>query len=459
MKKLFALLALLALLPGLVFGQVATTFAPGQTLTAAQLNNAFAQAVALSGSVMSGPLTVPTLTVTGTATLPAGSVSASAISPTGSTAGQAIVSTGPTTAPAWGGIGVSGIAAIAANSVVANATSASASPTAFAMPSCSTSSSSLQWTSGTGFTCYGNSASLTGATFTGGVKLQYSGATFLLNDTSGSAQYGFGYQNNGTALWALWASDSSSAWYLQRFVSGSAVDNPISVANATGVVTLADGLVSSSVNNAITSGAINNATIGATTASTGAFTTLSASSTVSGTGFSTYLASPPSIGGTTAAAGSFTTLNASGLITPTSSIGIKGTVAADSAQAGSIGEYFNSNVTNTTVTLTTATAANVTSLALTAGDWDVSGMVNFNPAGTTVVTSTQAGISATSATQVAYQYSVNNATHPTGTADQQVTPVVRINVSSATTVYLVATGVFTTSTLQAGGTIRARRVR
>jgi hypothetical protein len=35
---------------------------------------------------------------------------------------------------------------------------------------------------------------------------------------------------------------------------------------------------------------------------------LSASSTVSGTGFSTYLASPPAIGGTTPAAGTFTTL-------------------------------------------------------------------------------------------------------------------------------------------------------
>jgi len=51
-----------------------------------------------------------------------------------------------------------------------------------------------------------------------------------------------------------------------------------------------------------------NGTVGATTPAAGAFTTLSASSTVSGTGFSTYLASPPAIGGTTAAAGRFTTL-------------------------------------------------------------------------------------------------------------------------------------------------------
>ena len=55
--------------------------------------------------------------------------------------------------------------------------------------------------------------------------------------------------------------------------------------------------------------------VGSTTASTGAFTTLSASGTVSGAGFSSYLASPPAIGGTTAAAGSFTSLSASGNLT------------------------------------------------------------------------------------------------------------------------------------------------
>ena len=52
--------------------------------------------------------------------------------------------------------------------------------------------------------------------------------------------------------------------------------------------------------------------MGATTPAAGSFTTLSASSTVSGTGFSTYLASPPAIGGTAPAAGSFTTLGATG---------------------------------------------------------------------------------------------------------------------------------------------------
>jgi len=86
--------------------------------------------------------------------------------------------------------------------------------------------------------------------------------------------------------------------------------------NTAGTIALTSnlGTIASQNSNAvaITGGSINNATVGATTASTGAFTTLSASSTVSGAGFDTYLASPPAIGGTTAAAGTFTTLTATG---------------------------------------------------------------------------------------------------------------------------------------------------
>jgi hypothetical protein len=91
----------------------------------------------------------------------------------------------------------------------------------------------------------------------------------------------------------------------------------------TGLPTL--GTISSqdASNVTISGGSINGTTIGASSASTGAFTTLSASSTVSGTGFSTYLASPPAIGGTAPAAGKFTTLEATGVATVTA-----GTVSA-----------------------------------------------------------------------------------------------------------------------------------
>lgn len=89
------------------------------------------------------------------------------LNPAGSSAGQAIVSTGPTTVAAWGGVGVNGIAAIAANTVLANATGSSASPTAFAMPSCTGATNALGYTSGTGIICNSaiNAATLGGATF------------------------------------------------------------------------------------------------------------------------------------------------------------------------------------------------------------------------------------------------------------------------------------------------------
>jgi hypothetical protein len=61
-----------------------------------------------------------------------------------------------------------------------------------------------------------------------------------------------------------------------------------------------------------TGGAWNCATGSNGSANPGIFTTLSASSTVSGAGFTAYFASPPAIGGTAPAAGSFTTLTASG---------------------------------------------------------------------------------------------------------------------------------------------------
>lgn len=54
---------------------------------------------------------------------------------------------------------------------------------------------------------------------------------------------------------------------------------------------------------------------GAISGATGSFTTLAASSTVSGAGFTTYFASPPPIGSTTPSTGAFTTLTTTGNVT------------------------------------------------------------------------------------------------------------------------------------------------
>lgn len=88
----------------------------------------------------------------------------------------------------------------------------------------------------------------------------------------------------------------------------------VSVPNGKKMLLVCDGTDVRLAVTQITAGAVDNSPVGATTPSTGAFTTLSASSTVSGAGFSTYLASPPAIGGSAAAAGSFTTLSASSTV-------------------------------------------------------------------------------------------------------------------------------------------------
>jgi hypothetical protein len=108
---------------------------------------------------------------------------------------------------------------------------------------------------------------------------------------------------------------------------------------------------------AITGGSVDGTTVGATTVSTGAFTTLSASSTVSGTGFGTYFASPPAIGGTTAAAGAFTTLSATTPIALSS--GGTGKASAPAAQANLLG-YTNTSSTGLATTAATGSAGTAT---------------------------------------------------------------------------------------------------
>lgn len=113
------------------------------------------------------------------------------LNPAGSTSGQVIVSTGASTAPGWATVPLSGLSSMAANTVVANATSSSAAPTAFPMPSCSSSNSSLQWSNGTGFAC------LTGVAQTGNPLSQFAATTSaqlagVISDETGSGALVFG---------------------------------------------------------------------------------------------------------------------------------------------------------------------------------------------------------------------------------------------------------------------------
>lgn len=155
-------------------------------------------------------------------------------------------------------------------------------------------------------------------------------------------------------------------------------------------------------------------------------------------------------------------LSVTGSIAPSTMGGIVGTTLGDNANAGSVGEYQTAQTTGTSVS--SSTPANSTSISLTAGDWDVTSITEFVPAGSTTTSLISTGISTTSANYQIFTGSFLNAQSipvsiPAGVASYLVAPVTRISVSSTTTVYAVCTATFATSTMTVNGFIRARRVR
>lgn len=151
-----------------------------------------------------------------------------------------------------------------------------------------------------------------------------------------------------------------------------------------------------------------------------------------------------------------------GSITPSSTGGIIGTFTNNNVTAGGVGEYVTGTAAPGAVSLTTATSATVTSISLSAGDWDVDGVVNYTPGATTSITIIGQGASSTAATlgaQDTYTREAYPATIPTAIVETKQIPTQRFSLASTTTIYLVAQATFTASTLTAGGTIRARRVR
>ena len=358
-------------------------FTPGQVLTAAELNSQFALYAPLAGATFTGPVSIPNLTVTTTASLPAGSVS------------------------------LSSLGAQAANTVVANATASSASPTAFPVPSCSTSASALNWTSGTGFTCNTavNASTLGGATF------------------ASPGAIGSGTASTGSFT-SLVASGTVSGTGFVNLLSPYAL---LASPTFTGTPT------------APTAAAGTNTTQIATTANVVA-----------------NFATPPTTGygSTTPEPVAATTLSSTGNFTPSQTNGIVGTTTNNNANAGSVGEFVTATAAAGSVSLTSGTGTNVTSISLTAGDWDVSGVVQVNPAGTTTSNALLTGISTTSGSLGGLgNLSQLQVSFVTGGTLDLATPVVRLSLASTTPVFLTVQFNFSVSTATAGGVIRARRVR
>lgn len=145
---------------------------------------------------------------------------------------------------------------------------------------------------------------------------------------------------------------------------------------------------------------------------------------------------------------------------------LPGETTTGNASAGNIGEYITVDVVSgSAVSLTTGTPANIGSMSLTAGDWEVTLAAQFKGGATTTITYTVASISTISATHgtadnAQVQGFWNNMV-PFGTITQfsQVVPPIRISLASTTTIYMVASAGFGTSTLSVFGQMKARRAR
>ena len=144
---------------------------------------------------------------------------------------------------------------------------------------------------------------------------------------------------------------------------------------------------------------------------------------------------------------------------------IPGTTTNDSAAAGNVGEYISSTVLGgSAVGLTSGAPADITSISLTAGDWNVWGSVWFLAGGSTTSTQAIGWISLTSATTPTApnngaEYNNTNTNAAGSSPASGPVGMLRISVATTTTVYLSARSTFAVSTMGAYGFIGARRAR
>lgn len=125
-------------------------------------------------------------------------------------------------------------------------------------------------------------------------------------------------------------------------------------------------------------------------------------------------------------------------------------------------EYFSNIAAGSAVALATGTVANVTSLALPAGHFDVSGTVFTNPNAATTSTALLAAISETSATMPTAPgngaYARQSVTYTTGAPQGMPVGIRRMVFTVPTTIYLVVQSNFAVNTNAAYGYLSARRI-
>lgn len=144
---------------------------------------------------------------------------------------------------------------------------------------------------------------------------------------------------------------------------------------------------------------------------------------------------------------------------------VLGVGTSGNATVGDVGEFISSTVLSTSaVNLSSGTAANVTSIVLTPGDWDVAGNTAFVAGATTTATVFAGGIGTSAATlptspgagafsQLGISVSAGGV-EPCFSVGQT-----RLSLGGTSTAFLVAQSSFAISTMGAYGFIGARRRR
>jgi hypothetical protein len=151
--------------------------------------------------------------------------------------------------------------------------------------------------------------------------------------------------------------------------------------------------------------------------------------------------------------------------TATGAVAIRGTAAADAAAAGFVGESVPGTVSTFTNVGAGGTFTDLTSISLTAGDWDVAGFIGYSSNGGTW-SGGQIGISTTSGNSTAgltlglNRFQFGHASSSATPTDANLSiPSYRISLAATTTVYLKQRVDYSAGTPQTIGSLTARRVR
>lgn len=158
------------------------------------------------------------------------------------------------------------------------------------------------------------------------------------------------------------------------------------------------------------------------------------------------------------------TFNGDIAFTSTSTQGIVGTTTNDSAATGNVGQYTESVISSPASAPTSTQWGDLTSISLTAGDWDVTAIATCILNGGTATVRPQVGISTTSGNSATGLIDGSNwvwaPASPASTANASAAvPSYRMSLSATTTVYLKVQFGYSAGTPQFQGRLSARRVR